>query len=272
MTNSVRFVGLMLEGAITRADPRSKALPPCTRACVWLLDALMRLPTATGLGEDGCTMTFASLLPKFRHSLDAARGRRPLNLALLLLALASAVAWTLAAKRLTLDLPVEPLAATPAEAAPTLLGPADLARLLGQAQVLADEAVPRFELVGVMASASGLGAALIAVDGAPPRPFAVGTALAPGYVLQRLSTRQVMLADTLDGPIKLTLTLPAWSAANAAERPAPSLPPMTPSAAPQSAPQGAAAGTAPSAGSPQSDAAAEVTDPLPGRRAGQVVP
>jgi general secretion pathway protein C len=70
--------------------------------------------------------------------------------------------------------------------------------------------VQRFQLLGIVAAASGQGAALIAVDGQPARPFSVGAQVAPGFVVQRLSAREVMLGESREGPLQLSLRLPAW--------------------------------------------------------------
>lgn len=83
------------------------------------------------------------------------------------------------------------LGATPAAVAGLGPGPAD-----------------RFVLSGVIASNIGQGAALIAVDGKPARPFAVGSELAPGYILVAVASREAMLAEGLNAPVRAVLTLP----------------------------------------------------------------
>ena len=55
--------------------------------------------------------------------------------------------------------------------------------------VATPEAASRFVLLGVVADTDGQGAALIAVDGKPPRPFRVGAKVADGYVLHSVSAR-----------------------------------------------------------------------------------
>ena len=224
--------------------------------------AWSRLPAAHGLGEDGCNMRFAPLMSEFLHSLGEDRGRRQLSVALGLLALASALFWTLAVRRQSSVLPPAPLATVPAAPAPTLPDAAELARLLGQPGPLAGEAVtaPRFVLLGVVAGISGRGAALIAVDDAPPRPFGVGAELAPGFVIQRLAARAVMLAGSLQGPVKLTLELPVWAPANRA------------TSAAQGTEQGTQQGGAPTDASPQTGPGAEVIMAPLGPRGDQVAP
>lgn len=92
--------------------------------------------------------------------------------------------------------------------------PAAIARLLGAGPAAAAEAPvaslsSRFVLVGVVASASHRGAALIAVDGRPARPFRVGAAVDEGVVLQSVAGRRAVLAAGTSGPPLLTLELPA---------------------------------------------------------------
>jgi general secretion pathway protein C len=92
-----------------------------------------------------------------------------------------------------------------------------LARLLGAGpvNVAAAPAAPtaaaasRFVLVGVLAGQnSGGGAALIAVDGKPAKPFRLGAAVDEGLVVQALSARQVLLGPDAGGPATVTLGMP----------------------------------------------------------------
>jgi general secretion pathway protein C len=130
--------------------------------------------------------------------------------ALWALVAASAVYWGL--KFTTSSAP----AGGPALAAraPTPADPAAVARLLG-ASPGAAVAAPvaslssRFTLVGVVASRSNQGAALIAVDGRPAKPFRVGAAIDEGLVLQSVEARRATLAASREGPAVLTLELPA---------------------------------------------------------------
>lgn len=90
--------------------------------------------------------------------------------------------------------------------------PAAVARLLGATPAAAaptPSLSSRFALVGVVASRSHRGAALIAVDGRPPKPYRVGAAVDPGLVLQSVDARRAVLAASADGPPALTLELPA---------------------------------------------------------------
>jgi len=96
---------------------------------------------------------------------------------------------------------------------PAPADPAAVARLLGATR--AEGAAPvaslssRFVLLGVVASRSHQGAALIAVDGRPAKPFRVGAALEDGLLLQSVEGRRAVLAAGMDGPAVLTLELPA---------------------------------------------------------------
>lgn len=66
----------------------------------------------------------------------------------------------------------------------------------------------RFQLRGVVASASGRGSALIAVDGQPPRAFRVGQTVADGLVLQSLGPKMAQLGASAPGAAWVTLSLP----------------------------------------------------------------
>ncbi len=125
------------------------------------------------------------------------------------LAFASIVFWAL---RLMAppDAPAPP--AVNANASVTL-DPAAVGQLLGAVTARAapaarPDAASRFALLGVVADAEQQGAALIAVDGKPARPFRVGSTVADGFVLQSVSTRAISLGASLDGASALTLDLP----------------------------------------------------------------
>jgi general secretion pathway protein C len=86
------------------------------------------------------------------------------------------------------------------------------ARSLGAAPVQAVAAptlASRFQLQGVMAGGPDAGAALIAVDGKPAKPYRVGAVVADGMVLQSAQGRRVTLGAAIDGPQALVLELPA---------------------------------------------------------------
>jgi general secretion pathway protein C len=90
--------------------------------------------------------------------------------------------------------------------------PAELARVLGAARTTwADAALglaDRFRVIGVLASASGQGTALISVDKQPARPFRVGASVAPGFVLKAVTLREVLLLDNLQAELSLPLPDP----------------------------------------------------------------
>ena len=102
--------------------------------------------------------------------------------------------------------------AAPSQKTPDITNAAVLARLLGASPLPQAGPGPnpadRFVLSGVIASRVGQGAALIAVDGKPARPFTVGAMLSPGYVLVSLAPREAMLAEEVNSPVRLTLSLP----------------------------------------------------------------
>ena len=96
-------------------------------------------------------------------------------------------------------------------AAPT--DPQAVARLLGWNPQVASTApvaslASRFVLVGVVADTSHHGAALIAVDGRPPKPFRVGSAVDQELVLQSVDSRRASLGASAGGPALLTLEMP----------------------------------------------------------------
>ncbi|HSV36292.1 MAG TPA: type II secretion system protein N [Ramlibacter sp.] len=121
---------------------------------------------------------------------------------------ASAAYWglKLTGRSAAVDAPVAARAPAPAD-------PAGVARLLGASPQAATPApvaslASRFALTGVVASRSQTGAALIAVDGKPARPYRVGAVVDEGLVLQSVDARHAVLAPSLDGPPAVTLELP----------------------------------------------------------------
>ncbi len=86
------------------------------------------------------------------------------------------------------------------------------ARSLGAAPVQAAAAptlASRFQLQGVMSGGPNAGAALIAVDGKPAKPYRVGAVVADGMVLQSVEGRRISVGASMDGPQILVLELPA---------------------------------------------------------------
>lgn len=106
--------------------------------------------------------------------------------------------------------PVTPVSGTPVQ---VTADSAAVARTLGALPTAtvasaAPAAPPRYNLLGVVAVGSRDGAALIAVDGQPPRPYRVGAPLDGGLVLQAVTRRSVRLGSALDAPTTVELTLP----------------------------------------------------------------
>ncbi len=125
-------------------------------------------------------------------------------------AAASAVFWGL---RLGGPESGPPGAATAATAPSAAADPAAVARFLGGGPAAVAAPAPalasRLVLVGVVAGArSGEGAAVIAVDGKPARPFRVGAAVDEGLVLQSVQGRRALVGPAQGAPA-LTLELPA---------------------------------------------------------------
>lgn len=133
--------------------------------------------------------------------------------------------------------------------------PAAVAQMLGAvsnqpAAAVAPEAASRFALLGVVSDADQQGAALIAVDGKPARPFKVGANVAEGFVLQSVTTRAAALGPSVDGKAILTLQMPTRPFA---------IPSPPPALQPQSAVMQPAVSAPPSAAPP----AVTAPPPLP---------
>ncbi len=65
----------------------------------------------------------------------------------------------------------------------------------------------RFMLLGVLAENSGAGAALIAVDGKPAKPFRVGSEVITGYTLESVKSRVATLKSGSDNASKVVLEM-----------------------------------------------------------------
>jgi general secretion pathway protein C len=136
---------------------------------------------------------------------------RGATFALWALAAASAMYWGL--KLGATSRPVN--APVPAPRQVAAADPAAIARLLGStptaaaASMAAPSLASRFQLVGVAAGErSGGGAAVIAVDGKPARPYKVGAMIEEGLLLQAVRGRTATLAAETTGQPVLVLELP----------------------------------------------------------------
>ena len=131
------------------------------------------------------------------------------TLALWMVAGASCIYWGLRLAPRTVPAPVAAPARQTFAADPTAIS-----RLLGANPLAAGATQPtvslasRFNLLGVVASRSHTGAALIAVDGKPARPYRVGSPLDEGLMLQSVQGRKAVIAASAGGPAVLTLELP----------------------------------------------------------------
>ena len=141
---------------------------------------------------------------------SAARWHAPLaTTGLWALAAGAAVFWAL-----RLASPAQAVAAAATMPRPSVAADSDsVARLLGvlpasRTAAVAPEAASRFALSGVVADPSQQGAALISIDGKPPRPFRVGSAVGDNYVLQSVGLRSATIGARADGPAAFTLQLP----------------------------------------------------------------
>lgn len=92
---------------------------------------------------------------------------------------------------------LQPPAQTNTQAVARALGASGDAGVAGGSPALAAPmlASSRFALTGVVAGPSQTGAALIAVDGKPPKPFVVGAQVGDGWVLRSVQARRAVLAQ-----------------------------------------------------------------------------
>lgn len=130
----------------------------------------------------------------------------------------SAGYWFLQAKGQGDWTPVQGLAPSAPQADPDTVARA-LGALTVAEQPMAEPAqLARLQLVGVVAQGRGQGAALIAIDGQPPRPWRVGDVVTEGLVLQSLDRRSARLGESRSGPSNLTLEVPSQPDSAAAEQ------------------------------------------------------
>lgn len=109
--------------------------------------------------------------------------------------------------------PVTPVAAAPM--ALPVVDTAAVARALGLLPLVVPDPTPapvavasRYALLGVVSTGARQGAALIALDGQPARPYRVGAMLDGGLVLQAVDRRGARLGPALQGPTTVELALP----------------------------------------------------------------
>ncbi len=108
------------------------------------------------------------------------------------------------------------VAAAPPVRLPEPVDPVAVGRLLGAPPAPAEGTGPlaapslasRFVLMGVVAGFPGGGAALLSVDGQPPKPYRVGSLVAEGLVLQSVRGRSASMGPARSGPAAVTLELP----------------------------------------------------------------
>lgn len=138
---------------------------------------------------------------------------RSFTLLIWALAAASAAAWGLRLTALTGAVRPPAPAAAPGEVVPDA---GAVARVLGSVMV-APSAAPavsvasRYALLGVIAARSERGAALISIDGKPPRAYRVGSMVGEageGLVLQAVESRRARLGTAQGSDASVTLELP----------------------------------------------------------------
>lgn len=73
----------------------------------------------------------------------------------------------------------------------------------------------KYKLIGVIAQGRGnrIGSALIAIEGAPAKPFKVGDKLSDELFLQSVSARGAALAPGMQAPVSVALELPPLTSA-----------------------------------------------------------
>ena len=135
---------------------------------------------------------------------------RMVTMALWAAAAASVVWWGLRVQGGAAQAPSS--ATLPAAAPVPVADQAAVARLLGAAApagpAMAPVAANRFVLLGVVASPSKLGSALIAVDGKPGRAFRVGSKVDEGIVLEAVEPRKARLAPVAGAGEPILLEMP----------------------------------------------------------------
>jgi general secretion pathway protein C len=151
-------------------------------------------------------------------TLNTDAARRVITLALLGTSLLSAGYWLQAGIKAWRP-PAVALSAAPIAKPVPAVSVIELARVLGAPPEalngVAAGLAQRFRLAGVIASASGQGAALLSMDGQPARTFLVGAEIAPDLWLQSVGSGEAMLAGSVEGPVMATLRVAELPAADA---------------------------------------------------------
>lgn len=140
----------------------------------------------------------------------------PVTLSFLVWALAggSAVAWGLQWSGRFLNAPRVASSTVGGDAAGAgQVNPSAVARMLGAVEAptvaaVAPSTASRLVLLGVVSSRDAEAAALIAVDGKPPKPFVVGSVVIDSLVLQKVEPRRALLGAPGNEPASLTLDMP----------------------------------------------------------------
>lgn len=134
---------------------------------------------------------------------------RTSTLVLAALAAGSATFWALRWRAPAPALPNAQISA----GSPALSNPLAIARLLGGGRANlpaapASVAANPLKLLGIVASPSERGYALIAVGPLPAKPYRVGEAINETLMLQSVTPRSASLAGSRDGPVAQVLELP----------------------------------------------------------------
>lgn len=129
---------------------------------------------------------------------------------------ATLLVWALAAGSLVywglrLSAGRDTVAPPPPQVTQASADPFMVARLLGAraaSPMMQASLASRLALQGVVAGGPGGGAALLAVDGKPAKPYRVGTVVDDGVVLKSVTARGITLADAQTGAALLSLDMP----------------------------------------------------------------
>ena len=120
------------------------------------------------------------------------------------LPLATPVAMDPASKLADANMGAGALRTDTASALGKVLGAVSVSAVAGPA---ATSLVSRLALLGIAKSGKEF-SALIAVDGQAAKPYAKGTEVLPGLVLQSVNLQQAHLGASLGGPVQLSLDMP----------------------------------------------------------------